>query len=173
MLRRDFPSGRRHFGLAGQLNPNDANITIARGLASAFLGDAEKGLLLAQKAIRLNPFHPDYYFGYLATIQFLAERYDEAVATIDLAPDVWPESAAWYAAACAHLGRIGRAKKAAENFLADVSAKWIGDPNATPADYVRWLLQANSIRRYEDIQRLLEGLGKAGLPQVENPGLVS
>lgn len=167
MLARDFENGRRHFDLAGQLNPSDANITVARALAEAYLGNAEKGLELAQKAIQLNPFHPDYYLGNLATISFLAGRYEDTVATIDLAPNVWPEISAWYAAACAHLGRDEDARAAARKFVDDVRATWAGELDATEADFIGWLLQVNSIQQRADMERLLAGLEKAGLPLVD------
>jgi TolB-like protein/class 3 adenylate cyclase/Flp pilus assembly protein TadD len=168
MLRHDFKNGQRQFELAGQLNPNDANTTIARALAKAFLGEPESGLQLAQKAITLNPFHPDYYLGNLATIHFLGANYEETIATIDRAPNVWPEISAWYAAACGHLGRNAEARAAAEKFIRDVRERWAGDRCATPTDFVRWLLQINSIRRKADVECLLEGLEKAGLPKIES-----
>ena len=171
MLARDFKNGERYFDLAGQLNPNDANITIARAQAAAYLGDAEKGLLLAKKAFRINPFHPDYYLEYLATIQFLAKRYAGAIATIELAPSVLPEISAWYASACAHLGRIEEGRLFATKFVTDLREKWAGPSDAEAADYIRWLLQNNPIRRANDIERLLTGLELAGLPKVESPVL--
>jgi len=167
MLARDFANGQRHFDLAGQLNPNDANISIARALAEAYLGNAEEGLELAQRAIQINPFHPDNYLGNLATIFFLSGRYQDTVTTIDLAPNVWPEISAWYAAACAHLNRLPEAEEAAQKFISDVHALWAGESNATPAECVRWLLQVNSIQHKADMERLLHGLEKAGLPHVE------
>ena len=167
MLARDFSNGERHFDLAGQLNPNDANICIARALAEAYLGNAEKGIELAQRAVQINPFHPDNYLGNLATIFFLSGRYRDTVATIELAPNVWPEISAWYAAACAQLDRTDQARDAARKFVDDVRALWAGAGDATEADYVRWLLHVNSIKHRADMARLLDGLEKAGLPHVD------
>ena len=89
------------------------------------------------------------------------------MATIELAPNVWPEISAWYAAACAHLGRLEKAEEAAQKFVNDVRMGWVGERDATPADYIRWLLQVNSIKHRADMEHLLDGLEKAGLPHVK------
>jgi tetratricopeptide (TPR) repeat protein len=163
MLARDFENGKRHFDLAGELNPNDASITITRGLAAAYLGDAASGIKLADRAIRLNPIHPAFFLGNLASIYFLAGRFEDTVSTIDLAPSVWPEIAAWRTSACAHLGRMDEAKHWGLRFVSDVRSSWIGETEAMPLDCVNWFFRINAIKRPEDIGLLADGLAAAGL----------
>lgn len=163
MLRRRFDRAEKHFDLAGALNPNDANVMIARAQAAAYLGAPELGLQLAQGAIGLNPQHPDYYLAYLATIYFVAGQYDRAAATVELVPNVLPEMEAWRAASLAHLGDLKAARKAARRFVETVRARWAHPSEPGMGDYVHWLLGVAPMRRRQDSDRLIAGLRKAGI----------
>ena len=43
------------------------------------MGQAEEGIEWILKAMRLNPYHPERFWGLLGRAYFLARRYDEAV----------------------------------------------------------------------------------------------
>jgi hypothetical protein len=70
----------------------------------------------------------------------------------------------WRAAAYGHLGRIEEARRCAETFVRSVRSYWRGDPSAGPSEYVNWLVDISYLRREEDVERLREGLRRAGLP---------
>jgi adenylate cyclase len=163
MLRREFPRAARQFDLAGSLNPNEADVMIARAQAAAFLGKPADGLPLARMAIKTNPHHPGYYLHYLATIQCLAQQFDEALASLDLAHVTLPGKHVWHAAILAQLGRTDEAHSAAETFATNVRQRWTGDPAASVADYVQWFFRVTPLARQEDIQLLTDGLRRAGL----------
>jgi adenylate cyclase len=154
--------GEKHFQLARDQNPNDASILAASALGAAFLGDPAEGEKLAQRAMELNPLHPDYYLGNLAMIQFIGEKYEEALATIESAPKALPELSGWRAAAFANLDRMAEARAAAEEFRQSIAAIWAGDPPMTDKALVDWLLAVNSFARNADRQRLIGGLAKSG-----------
>jgi tetratricopeptide (TPR) repeat protein len=63
------------------LNPNDADIAASMGLLLAYTGRPEEGISWAQRAMRLNPAHPDWYSENLGTAQMVGERYEEAIAS--------------------------------------------------------------------------------------------
>lgn len=71
---------------------------------------------------------------------------------------------AWRAAAYGHLGRLEEARRCAETFVQSVRSYWRGDPSAGPSEYVNWLVDVSYLRREEDVERLREGLRRAGLP---------
>jgi TolB-like protein/Tfp pilus assembly protein PilF len=77
--RRDFERSRRHLDRAEALNPNDADMLINKAMILSAQGDAERAVELAQSAIRLNPYHPDWYLGYYSHCLMIARRYDEAM----------------------------------------------------------------------------------------------
>lgn len=164
MLARDFENGRKHFDVAGDLNPIDSDVLISRAQGAAYLGQPESGLHLAQSAIRLNPTHPEYYLGYLASMQFLAREYENCITTIGQLARVPPETWAYLAAAYSLAGRTEDARRAAEAFIREVRAIWIGPSDAGESDFLRWLFQIAPIKQKDDIRRLFDGLAQAGLP---------
>jgi tetratricopeptide (TPR) repeat protein len=125
MLARDFENGRKHFDVAGDLNPIDTDVLISRAQGEAYLGKPEVGLHLAQTAIRLNPTHPDYYLGYLAMVQFLAGEYEKCITTIGQLAGIPPETRAFLAAAYALAGRADAAHQAADVFKDEIRSIWI------------------------------------------------
>lgn len=163
MLRREFSLAVQQFDLAGVLNPNDADVMIARGQAAAFLGTALLGLPLAKAAIKINPHHPGYYRYYLATIQCLGRQFEEALNSLDLAQVTLPGKNAWLAAILAHLGRPQEARSAAELFLANIKQRWSGDSDAGPREYLNWFFRITPLAREEDIALLADGLRLAGV----------
>ncbi|MGH6931987.1 MAG: hypothetical protein ACREEE_06080, partial [Dongiaceae bacterium] len=112
---------------------------------------------------RLNPHRPDWYIAHHVCALFMAKRYDEAIATGEGLRDVWPEYSAWMASLYAHAGRIDEARIRAARFVESIRGMWTGAPDATPKDYVRWMLGCNPFRRQSDIDHLLDGMRKAGL----------
>jgi adenylate cyclase len=162
LLDQDFIGAAKHFELAGELNPNDADIAISRAQGNAFLGQSEIGMALARHAIRLNAIHPDYYHWYLTTVYLLARQFAEATATIANVPSVVPEIQAWHAIALGNLGRLDEARRAADQFRADVRAIWCGRRPPDDKAILKWLGQVNVLSREEDRMLLATGLQQAG-----------
>ena len=129
----------------------------------AFLGEVDKGVEAAQLAMRLNPLHPDWYQSDYAVVLFFARRFEEMQAIYDIVPELFPHTPAWRAAAYAHLDRMQEAADKAAAFCRNIAAIWKGEPNATPADYGRWLVRIIPIRRREEQEIMQTGLRLAGL----------
>ncbi len=165
---RNFDAAERHFNLARQMNPNDPTIQIIWAWAQACLGHPELGLPAAEFAKRLNPRYPRWYDDYVARILFLLGRYDEAAGILEQKtssePDDHPRDMGWRTAACGHLGRTEEARRCAGWFVQAVGRYWRGDPAAGPREYVNWFVDASSLKRAEEEERLLTGLRAAGLP---------
>ena len=62
-------------------NPNDAEVMTDYALCLSYAGKAEEGIEHARKAMRLNPFHYEWYTSQLGQIYFDARQYDKAIAT--------------------------------------------------------------------------------------------
>jgi TolB-like protein/Flp pilus assembly protein TadD len=135
------------------LNPNDANALTRYAIGLAKVGRAEEGLEAAHRAIRNNPFHPDYYWLDLAIVAYAARRYEEALsATRRIAPHGRYWDHARMAACLAQLGRVDEARAAAQTVLQlkpDFSI--LAEP----------FIYANAA----DLEHVREGLRKAGLPE--------
>jgi adenylate cyclase len=76
----DFEMARRHQERSMQLNPNDDLIVVQQGELLTWTGKAEEGIEWIKKAMTLNPYHPERYWGHLGRAHFAAHQYDEALA---------------------------------------------------------------------------------------------
>ncbi|HSK38884.1 MAG TPA: BTAD domain-containing putative transcriptional regulator, partial [Arenibaculum sp.] len=111
LYRRAFEASERHLERAFLLNGNDADILTHMALAWTYLGRPEQALEAGTQAIRLNPFHDDWYFAFAAAPYFVMHRLDEAIPLILKAPDIATDIRAYLAAADAHTGRMEEARR--------------------------------------------------------------
>src|SRR5262249_11755092 len=142
-----------HFERSIALNPNDANGIEHMGTALSFVGRAEQGIELIRQAMRLNPLHPDWYWGDLAIACYSAHRYGDSLeASRHIAGPKTYSLLALEAASCAQLGRHGEARARAADVLRlkpgfrISAAKW-------------------AHKNVEDAEHFFEGMRKAGLPE--------
>jgi TolB-like protein/tetratricopeptide (TPR) repeat protein len=164
LYRRQFEEAARHVDRATDLNPNDADVLAHAALCRAYLGDAQSAIGLAAKAVRLNPYHPDWYLYCAALPLFLQQRYAEVVAQVSKAPQAMVDLPAYLAASHALMGEPARAAACLETFLSDFVEKIAFGRPAEPGEPLRWLLHVNPFRRLEDADLLIRGLRLAGLP---------
>jgi adenylate cyclase len=135
------------------LNPNDANILAQRGLVLGYVGHAEEGIGLIREAMRLNPFHPEWYWGALAILLYAARHYEEALeADRRIASWKKPWHLARLAACYAQLGRLEEARAQAAEVLR------LAPDFRLSAVKLRYKHPA-------DVEHVLEGMRKAGLPE--------
>lgn len=149
------------FRKALDCNPNDAEVTTDYGLCLSYAGRAEEGIEYALKAMRLNPYHYEWYTSQLGQLYFDARQYDKAIATfaslrsLDIAI-----MRIYQAASFAAAGDQQQARKSVQRALElDCGAtvqKWT-DPKLAPygdADY---------------LEHFRQNLRKAGLPERAAP----
>jgi len=140
------------FEQAFALNPN-----LADGRYSLILthsGRGSEAIRIMRKFMRLDPFHPPIYFGWLGNAQYLLGQYEAAYQTLSIVANRQPRhrpTQVWFAAAAAQLDRSEEAKAAAARVLSIEPAFTID----------RWL-QLLRLERGEDGARLADGLRKAG-----------
>jgi tetratricopeptide (TPR) repeat protein len=75
----DVEREARHYQRAIELNPNDANAIACSGISLVVLGHKTEGLERFRMAMRLNPYHPEWYWDDLGTALYAARRYTDAV----------------------------------------------------------------------------------------------
>ncbi len=141
------------FERALMLNPNSADIMAEFADALAYAGKLEQAEAMLKNAMRLNPFHPDWYLWYLADVYYGMARYSDVVSAIEQMRD---QSEGHRLLAAAH-AMMGNSEKA--SFFAGKVVE--RQPNF-------------SVSRWAEIQpdqdpviqeRFLTGLRKAGLPE--------
>jgi adenylate cyclase len=126
--------------------------------ARVWLGEPERAIEHAQRAIRLSPRDPLIHQMYTAigNAHFLSGKYEEAaasaVASLQVEPDYQP-ALRLGAAACGHLGRREEAKKL------------ILHQRELFPDMTLSVLKDLLPYRPEHLAAYLDGLRKAGLPE--------
>jgi adenylate cyclase len=136
-------------------NYADGYAQLAAALIQA--GRAQEGLEAIQTAMRLNPQRPSFYLDILARAHFMDGRYEEAVELYAQVAEVNPGFMSAHrglAASYAHLGRIEDAEWEAAEILA-----------LQPDFSLKKEEAINTFKRKEDMDRYIEGLRKAGLPE--------
>jgi tetratricopeptide (TPR) repeat protein len=117
-------------------------------------GRAEEGIPLIEQAMRLNPYHPEWYDSSSADGYFVAGRHEDMVATLEKISQPWSAVYRRLVVGYAHLGRM----KEAEAALAKCREL---EPEAS----IELQAKALPFKRQEDLERFLDGLRKAGLPE--------
>ena len=153
LTRHEFDKAAFHQDRALALNPNDDLIVVQKGEILTWMGEPEDGISWIEKAIRLNPYHPERFWGHLGRAYFGARRYPEAISAFQkiAAPDLGPH--AFLAAANARGGDEAAAKRHASEVLALA-------PEFSAASHVETLHYANDADR----DHFREALAEAGLP---------
>jgi adenylate cyclase len=152
VMQKRFDEALREYEKAYDLNPNDANVVTELGWGLALMGRAEEGIPLMQQAMRLNPFHPDWYWVNLGEGYFMAGRYEESVAALEQISQPWSRIYQVLAASYAQAGRSEDARTALAKHLEL-------EPQMTLEHAV-----ASMPFNAEGQERYREALRKAGLP---------
>jgi tetratricopeptide (TPR) repeat protein len=151
--------GRRHRQALAQYeeglkaNPNDAGILAISAEVYVWMGQPEEAIQRIKQAIRLNPYHPNWYLWQLGFAQYFARDYEGVVETLrQMSP--MGEARKVLAASLAYLGRMEEARAEAEKFLKD-------NPSFSASG---WASRAPFLHE-KDRQHAVEGFIKAGLPR--------
>ena len=135
------------------LNPNDSDIIAEYADALVYAGRPKRSVDLLEKAMRLNPYYPDWYLWYLADAYDSLGQYVDVVATIQRMRNP-SEGSRLLAIACAHLGLKREAEAAAAEVLRLHPHFTIGQWRQRPP-----------FQSGDAFDRYVEGLRKAGLPE--------
>ncbi|MDI7861376.1 adenylate/guanylate cyclase domain-containing protein [Rhizobiaceae bacterium n13] len=152
LARGEYDRAITETNRAIEINPSDAYGYAALGATMMWSGDAEEAIAAIERAKALDPtLHRDFIFA-LAFAYYLANRYEDAVATFQsiAAAEAEYNVYAGLAASYAQLGRDQEAKRTAD----EVKRRW---PFFTIASF------AEQWKDEKSRQHIAEGLRKAGL----------
>ena len=140
------------YAQAMALNPNDSDIIAENADAFVYAGQPEKSIELLEKAMRLNPYYPDWYLWCLADAYDALGQYENVIATVQRMQDP-SEGRRLLAASFAHLGMMNEAEATAREVL-----------RVHPGFSIARWSQRMPYRDAAVLERFAEGLRKAGLP---------
>jgi adenylate cyclase len=144
-----------HQQRALHLNPNDDLVVVQQGEILTWLGQPEDGIPWIEKAMRLNPYHPERFWNHLGRAYFVARRYLDAISALDHIAAPGQFRNAFLAACFAQLGDESSARRHAAEVLKH-------EPHFCIESY----LQTLHYKRLEDTEHHREALLKSGLPGV-------
>lgn len=150
---RDHEKAFFHQERALALNPNDDLIVVQQGEILTWLGRAEEGIDWIQKAMRLNPFHPERFWSHLARAFFAARRYDDAIKALQRLNQADHMKFIALAACHAALGNEAAATDHVQEILRRA-------PDFSVDDY----LATQHYKLSSDLEHCRAALVKAGLP---------
>jgi hypothetical protein len=117
------------------------------------VGESARGVLLAERAVKLNPRYPNWYNQGISLAYFFGEQYEVSVKYRLLVKEPYALDYAYLAMAYAYLGRADDAESAAAN-VARLDPTWIAE---------RYLSDAGGYADKE-AELFVNGARKAGLP---------
>lgn len=138
------------------LDPNSAEVKNHLGSFQFMAGNFEESVLLLERALRLNPYPPSFYYYRLGATYFALERYDEAVDVCRIGLKRNPRDViARIVLAIAYIGQGYKEEAHAE------AKKVI---KAYPTFSIRQYKATSPQKNELVLNRIVEAMGKAGLP---------
>ncbi len=153
MQSGDLDQAVAEYDRALKLNPNSARVLADSVEALVYLGRAEEGISRTRAAIRLNPFHPDWYLWNLGWAQYYAEQYEDALASLKKMNKMPNEVRYTLGPVLVQLGRLDEARAVITEFLKNAPNYSIEDTEILP------------FKHEEYLERWKEDLRKAGIPE--------
>ncbi len=153
LFRQAFEKARHHLAKASALNPNDDLSMIEWGRFKMYTSEALEGAEHVRRALRQNPFHPNWYWNVLARCLHTAKQYRGAIEVLEQLETLHYWHHAYLAACHAELGEVDMAKSHVARVL------------ALKADFS--IAQFKLVHPYKDrlvLDNFFEGYVKAGLP---------
>jgi adenylate cyclase len=143
-----------HIERAIALNPMDVRITSKHALLLVFTGKGDEAVSSLDADLRRDPFPPAWFWDFRGIALFQSGKYEEAIKSLNHLTTLYPWDYHYLAAANAHLGFDERARAYVQKILSThpnyaISKIAILEPYKEPAD----------------LERLIDGLRKAGLPE--------
>jgi TolB-like protein len=107
--RRAFECGSNHAGI----------LTLLAGSRALVVGDPSEAIPLVERAMRLNPLAPPWYFGMQGRILFAAGRHGEAIEALKRSVPESPDVLMFLALSHAAMGETGEAARIAARLKAE------------------------------------------------------
>lgn len=150
---RRYQEGMAEYEKTLALNPNDSRLLNDMGTALCLVGHPAKAIAQLKLAIELDPLHPEWFFGNLGLAHYMSQDYDTAIAVMASMVNTG-----------SHLD-IRAAAYAQAGFEPDARSIMSGFLELRPNSNIRQTSMEFPFKNPEDLEHLLEGLRKAGMPE--------
>ena len=152
LKRGDLTQANAEYDKALELNPNATKVLASAAEVLVQLGRAQEAVVQIKLAMRLNPYHPDWYLWNLGWAQYFAGDHEEALTSIKRMRNPPNAVKRTQAVILARLGRLEESRKLGADFLK-------GKPDYSFAEFMKnWHFEDHGYRA-----KIIEDLDKAGL----------
>lgn len=162
IFQRNLNRAKHHFETALKLNPNDTRVLAHYSRQAVFDGHTEKAVELCHHALNLNPYGKYSY--QLGIACFAAHQYLETIELLDSIRNPPATILALLAASYAMAGDEVEAALTYARFSEAAKACPVFSNLNQPEDWQEFFSARWPFRNSEDLEHLVESLGKAGLP---------
>lgn len=160
----DFNLAEAHYRMSHKLNPNDYDLFCLWAWILALSGRAEEAIACSAHAIRLSPLTTEDCYSAQCVAGYSAGHYEEALKPLSSIPEPSNIVNAYRAMCYAQLGRELEARRAMADYLANASTEMAAYPGTDSDRWRQYWAVATPFKNQEDLEHLLDGLHKAGLP---------
>lgn len=157
MFKKQYEKAIAEAERAIALDPNGASAYSQYGTVLQMVGRPQEAIAPLEQAIRINPMAPSIYFRRLGTAYRDIGRYEEAIVQLKKAINLTPDSLYPHTALAATYSLSGRDEEA----RAEVSEVLRIQPKISLESLAKRVAYKNKA----DIDRLIDALRKAGLPE--------
>jgi adenylate cyclase len=161
LFRREYDLARSHFERALTLNPSNTDAMVHLARWEALTGNPDKGIERLTEALQYNPLANYQWF--VGQIEFIAERYDDAVDALNSLSSPNALVHAFLAASYGQLGNIPEAEKAASLFITKATELLDASGTTEPDSWIDFVIARYPFQHEDDAARLKTGLANAGI----------
>ncbi|MER8909266.1 hypothetical protein NKH99_16595 [Mesorhizobium sp. M0854] len=149
----DISGAAEEYDRALALAPNDADVLSMLASSRALVcGNPEEGCALAERALRLNPQAPSWYYAQLARARFVAGRYADSLSSLCQSPPDIPVTLMFRALCHALLEESAQAQSIARRIAVEF-------PRFTVENFIRTYPVTNPLA----LAAIKEGARRAGI----------
>jgi adenylate cyclase len=143
-----------HLDRAMALNSTDIRITSQRAMWLAYTGRGDEAVQTLDADLQRDPFPPAWIWDYRGVALFEARQYEKAIRALSHLTTIYYWDYCYLVAAYAHLNQMEQARSCAAEILRARPDFTIGD-----------VRKIEPFKDPADLEHLLDGLRKAGLPE--------
>jgi adenylate cyclase len=154
LLKKQFEKAMAEIEKGLSLNPNDAKVLAENSYALIYFGEMGKAVDQVQRAMRLDPLHPDWYFDAQGWAYYLLGQYSDALRVTSLIAEPSAGQHRLLAAIYARLGQMDKAQAEAAKVL-----------ELEPGFAVSTFAKTMPFKDQAVLEDYLDGLREAGLPE--------
>jgi DNA-binding winged helix-turn-helix (wHTH) protein/tetratricopeptide (TPR) repeat protein len=148
---REHAAAEYHLLRSIELNPYDADTMAQMGYLLTMRGKPFEAIAWLDRAVRINPVHPDWYHYDRGMALYAAGEYQAAIDSLAKLPTKTPWRLTRLAACCAQLGNHGEARR----LVAEIKRT---APDYSPMDFAR---HGVVFEHQSDVDHLAEGVSRA------------